>query len=154
MRVAVASDHAGYPLKLLLAEHLRAAGHDVTDLGTHGAEPVDYPDFGAAAGRAVAAGKVDVGVCSCGTGIGIAIAANKIAGVRAAVVHDVTSARLAREHNDANVVCMGARIVGAQVATDAVDAFLAASFAGGRHTPRIEKIARLERSPATEASEE
>jgi len=144
VRIAVGSDHAGLELKELVAAHLGAVGHDVVDLGTHTTEPVDYPDYGAAVGRVVVAGDVDFGLCVCGTGIGISIAANKVAGVRAAVVHDVSSARLARQHNDANVVCLGARLVGPVVATDAVDEFLAATFDGGRHTARIGKIAALE----------
>lgn len=144
MRVAVGSDHAGLDLKRHLAEHLRALGHEVSDLGTHSAESVDYPDFGAAVGRAVAAGEAELGVCVCGTGIGIGIAANKVRGIRAAVVHDVSSARLARQHNDANVICLGARLTGPVVATDALEAFLTSEFAGGRHQPRIEKIAALE----------
>jgi ribose 5-phosphate isomerase B len=140
---AVGADHAGYELKNALADHLRKQGHDVTDLGTHDGERVDYPDFGAAVGRAVASGTVDLGLCVCGSGIGIAIAANKIAGVRAATVHDATSARLAREHNDANVICIGERLTGPQVALDAVDAFVAAAFEGGRHTARVAKIDAL-----------
>ena len=140
------SDHAGFALKELLAKHLADRGYEVHDLGTHSEERVDYPDFGAAVGRAVATGDVDLGVCCCGTGIGISIAANKVAGVRAAVVHDVSSARLAREHNDANVVCFGERLIGSVVAVDALDAFLSATFAGGRHALRIAKISELEES--------
>lgn len=144
MHIAVGSDHAGFTLKQALAGHLRESGHTVTDLGTGDEEPVDYPDFGAAVGRAVAAREADVGVCVCGTGIGISIAANKVRGVRAAVVHDVSSARLARAHNDANVVCFGARLMGETTAFDALDAFLATSFDAGRHLRRIAKIDRLE----------
>ena len=144
MRVAFGADHAGFALK----EHLRAAaaadGHEVIDLGTHSPDSVDYPDFGAAVARAVVAGEADRGVLVCGSGNGIAIAANKVAGARAAVVHDVTSARLAVEHNDANVCAIGARFVGEQVATDAMRAYLGAEFAGGRHANPLEKIARLE----------
>ncbi len=150
MRLALASDHAGFELKGLVAEHLQAAGHDVVDLGTHSTESVDYPDYGAAVGRAVVAAEVELGLCICGTGIGIAIAANKVPGVRAAVVHDVTSARLAREHNDANVVCIGARLVGSEVAFDAVDMFLTAEFQGGRHARRINKIRDLEAAVDTD----
>lgn len=144
MRIAVGSDHAGFALKEALAVHLRAGGHEVVDLGTADVEPVDYPLYGAAVGRAVAADEVELGVCCCGTGIGIAMAANKVPGVRAAVVHDVTTARLARTHNDANVVCLGARVIGEAVATDALDAFLAAAFVGGRHQRRVDEIAALE----------
>ena len=144
MRIAVGSDHAGLELKQQLAEHLDAAGHNIVDLGTHDSVSVDYPDFGAAVGRAVVSGEVDLGVAVCGSGIGICIAANKVPGVRAATVHDVTSARLSREHNDANVMCIGQRFVGPQVAFDAVDAFVAAEFAGGRHSRRVNKISNLE----------
>lgn len=143
MRIAIGADHAGFTLKVQIAEHLRGAGHDVVDLGTHSAERVDYPDFGAAVGRAVTDGTAELGVCICGSGIGIAIAANKIPGVRAATVHDVTSAHLAREHNDANVVCVGERLTGADVAKEAVDAFVAARFEGGRHSGRVAKIDAL-----------
>ncbi len=144
VRIALGSDHAAVVLKDLLLAHLVELGHDAIDLGTHGPESVDYPDFGAAVGRLVASGEVEFGVCCCGTGMGIAIAANKIHGVRAATVHDVTTARLAREHNEANVICFGERVIGPVVAIDALDAFLAATFAGGRHERRIEKIQRLE----------
>lgn len=144
VRIAIGSDHAGLELKNHLADHLRSAGHQLFDLGTHSADSVDYPDFGAAVGRLVAAGDVTFGVCCCGTGIGISIAANKIRGVRAAVVHDVTTAHLAREHNDANVVCFGSRVIGELVAIEALDAFVSAVFAGERHAQRIEKIHRLE----------
>ena len=143
-RVAIGSDHAGYQLKEQLAEHLRESGHEVEDLGTDSEESVDYPDFGAAVARAVVAGEADYGVCVCGTGIGIGIAANKVKGARAAVVHDTTSARMARQHNNANVVCIGARLTGSQAATDAVDAFLSAEFEGGRHQRRIDEISDLE----------
>lgn len=148
MRIAVGSDHAGFHLKQRLADRLRDHGHDVVDCGTHSEERVDYPDFGAAVGRAVASGEAEGGLCVCGSGIGIAIAANKIAGVRAATVHDVTSARLAREHNDANVICIGERLVGPQVAVDIVDAWLSASFEGGRHVGRVAKLDALGGTPA------
>lgn len=144
-RVAVGADHAGVDLKDLLAEHLAARGIDVIDLGTHGHDRVDYPDFGEAVGRAVAGGDADLGLCVCGSGIGIAIAANKVEGVRAATVHDQTSARLAREHNDANVICIGERLTGVEVAKDALDAWLDAEFQGGRHTARVAKIDAINR---------
>ena len=145
MRVALGSDHAGYDLKVLMASTLAGWGHEVVDLGTDNARnSVDYPDFGAAVGRCVASGGADLGVCVCGTGIGMSIAANKVAGVRAAVVHDVTSARLAREHNHANVLCLGARLTGVAVAVDALEAWLAATPEGGRHDGRIAKIDALE----------
>ena len=148
MRVAFGADHAGFALK----EHLRALvaadGHEVIDLGTHSTEAVDYPDFGAVVGRAVRDGAADRGILVCGSGNGIAIAANKIDGVRAAVVHDVTSARLAVEHNDANICALGARFVGEQTAADAVRAYLAAEFEGGRHARRTEKFREIERTGA------
>lgn len=141
--IAVAADHAGYLLKDVIAAHLRDQGLEVSDLGTNSGDRVDYPDLGAAVGRAVAAGEVDGGIAVCGSGIGIAIAANKVPGVRAATVHDETSARLSREHNDANVICLGERLTGETVALAAVDAWLAASFEGGRHTGRVAKIDAL-----------
>ena len=143
MRIAVGADHAGYRLKQAVAERLQAAGYEVTDCGTNSAERVDYPDFGAAVGRAVASGDAHLGVCVCGSGNGIAMAANKVEGVRAAVAYDVTSARLARAHNDANVLCIGERLTGAEVALDAVDAWLGAAFEGGRHAGRVAKLDAL-----------
>jgi ribose 5-phosphate isomerase B len=149
MRVAVGSDHAGFDLKEILRAELAALGHAVTDHGTTGsARSVDYPDYGAAVGRAVAVGQVDLGVCVCGSGNGIAMAANKVPGVRAAVVHDVTTAGLARRHNHANVVCFGARTTGVTVVIDAMHAFLDAPEEHGRHDPRIEKLAALDRELA------
>jgi ribose 5-phosphate isomerase B len=148
VRIAVGSDHAGFELKGVLAAHLADAGHEVADHGTWSTDSVDYPDFGAAVARAVVEGHAELGVCVCGTGIGISIAANKVRGARAAVVHDVTSARLAREHNDANVVCFGGRLTTPTVACEAIDAFLGTSFQGGRHSRRLEKIAELERRPS------
>jgi len=145
----VGSDHAGYDLKTVLAGHLSEVGHLVDDLGTgNDRVSVDYPDFGAAVGRAVASGQADLGVCVCGTGIGISIAANKVPGIRAALVHDVTTATLAREHNHANVACFGGRTTGTATALDALDAFLAATPEHGRHDRRIEEIADLERAAA------
>jgi len=146
MRVTFGSDHAGFSLKEILKADLARRGHEVTDLGTADAEVrVDYPDFGAAVGRAVASGQAELGICTCGSGIGIAMAANKIPGIRAAVVHDVTTATLARQHNHANVVCLGSRVVGPAVALDAMAAFLAAIEEPGRHDGRIAKLAELDR---------
>lgn len=141
--VAVGSDHAGFSLKQTVAEHLAARGIEVVDVGTDSTERVDYPDFGAAVGHAVVSGRADLGVAVCGSGLGIAMAANKVAGVRAAPVNDVTSARLTRQHNDANVICLGERLIGVQVALDAVDAWLEASFEGGRHSGRVAKLDTL-----------
>lgn len=150
MRIALGSDHAGFDLKTLLKATLVDWGHDVLDLGTDSAtEPVDYPDFGAAVGKAVASGDADLGVACCGSGIGVAIAANKVPGVRAAVVHDVTSGHLAREHNHANVLCMGQRLVGTVVAIEAMKAWLNAT-PQIRHVGRIEKLRKLDNESARE----
>ena len=143
-RIAVGADHAGFRLKQLLADRLRALGHEVFDLGTLNEERVDYSDFAVAVARSVAGGEAELGVLVCGSGVGVSIAANKVAGIRAATVHDFTSARLAREHNDANIVCLGARFLGEQVAIDALDAFLGATFEGGRHVDRVAKISALD----------
>jgi ribose 5-phosphate isomerase B len=141
VRIAVGSDHAGYPLKPVLIEALVARGIEVLDLGTNDATTsVDYPDFGEAVAHAVVEGRAQLGVAICGSGIGISIAANKVAGARAALVHDVTTARLAREHNHANVLCFGARITGTQVALDALHAWLDATPGEGRHLNRLAKI--------------
>ncbi len=115
-------------------------GFEILDLGTNTADRVDYPDFGAAVGRAVASGQAQLGVAVCGSGIGISMAANKVHGIRAAVVHDETSARLSRQHNNANVVCFGERLIGETVALAALDAWLDATFQGGRHAGRVEKL--------------
>jgi ribose 5-phosphate isomerase B len=145
MRIALGSDHAGFDLKTLLAKTLTDWGYDTLDLGTdNGTDSVDYPDFGAAVGRSVASGECELGVAICGTGIGISIAANKVKGVRAATVHDVTSAHLAREHNHANVLCLGARLTGPVVAVDALGAWLNATPGEGRHVTRIAKIDELD----------
>jgi ribose 5-phosphate isomerase B len=139
--IAIASDHAGPLLKAVLKAELEQRGYTVLDLGTHGDDSVDYPDFGRAVGEAVASGQAGRGIVICGTGIGISIAANRIAGVRAAVCHDVTSAKLAREHNDTNVMALGVRLIGPEVAMDCLDAFMTTEFSGGeRHVRRIEKL--------------
>ena len=139
--VAIASDHAGVALKASLIEDLRARGHEVLDLGSQGEESVDYPDFGHAVGEAVASGRAERGVAICGTGIGISIAANRHKGVRAAVCHDVTSTRLAREHNDANVLALGARLIGPEVSRACLETFLTTDFSGGeRHVRRVAKL--------------
>lgn len=142
-RIATGSDHAGYNLKVELVAHLETLGHEIVDCGTDSTDRVDYPDFGAAVGRAVASGEAELGLCVCGSGIGIAMAANKVPGIRAATVHDVTSAHLCREHNDANVVCFGERLIGPEVAKEALEAYLAAGFEGGRHEGRVAKIDAL-----------
>ena len=138
--IAVASDHAGFDLKEILKRDLQEAGHEVLDLGTHSTASVDYPDFGKAVAEAVASGRADLGVVVCGTGIGISIAANRNPGVRAALCHSGLEARLAREHNDANVLALGSRIIGVEAARDALHAFLNTDFAGGRHAGRVAKL--------------
>lgn len=139
--IAIASDHAGYEMKAQIASWLAGAGYEVLDLGCNGPESVDYPDFATALASAINGKRAARGVLICGSGIGISIAANRHPGIRAALVHDVTTARLARQHNDANVVALGARIIGAEIAKDCVDAFLATDFEGGeRHSRRIAKM--------------
>lgn len=138
--VAIAADHAGFPLKSVLTEDLRKMGFDVLDLGTNGPESVDYPDYGEALAKAIAAGRAKYGVAICGTGIGISIAANRERKVRAALCHDVSTARLSREHNDANVLVLGARTVGIETARDCLKVFLTTAFAGGRHARRVAKL--------------
>ncbi len=139
--IAVAADHAGFELKTLLKAELESQGYSVTDLGTHGPESVDYPDFGRALGEAVASGQAQFGVAVCGSGIGISIAANRVPGCRAALVHDALSARLCRQHNDANVLALGARLIGIDTARDCLSVFLATPFEGGRHSRRVAKLA-------------
>ncbi len=140
MKIAIGSDHAGYRLKEELKRHLRAAGHDVLDVGTGSEESVDYPDYGFAVGKAVASGEAVRGVVVCGTGIGIAIAANKVPGIRAGSPGDLFATGLMREHNDANVIAFGARITAAPLATAMLDLFLKTEFAGGRHSRRVDKL--------------
>jgi ribose 5-phosphate isomerase B len=138
--IAIASDHAGYDLKTILAQELAEMGYEVLDLGTDGPQSVDYPDFGAALAEVVRTGEVERGILICGTGIGISMAANRHPGVRAAVCWDETSARLTREHNDANVLALGARLLGVEVAKDCLRTFLSTDFAGGRHVGRVAKL--------------
>ena len=144
MRVAIASDHAGYRLKAAVASHLAAAGHQVIDLGTHSEEPVDYPGPCAAAGREVAAGRADRGVVMGGTGQGEAFSANKVHGVRAGLCWDEFSARLARQHNDVNVLSLGARLVAEPLALAILDVFLTTDFEGGRHARRLDQVSAIE----------
>lgn len=138
--VAVASDHAGFVLKSALADELRLSGHRVLDLGPASDEPVDYPDFGHALARSVATGEAELGVAVCGSGIGISIALNRHRGIRAALCHDSLSARLSRQHNNANVLALGGRLIGVETARDALHAFLETPFDGGRHAARVDKI--------------
>ena len=139
--IAIACDHAGLDLKQVLARELEGLGYDVLDLGTNGPESVDYPDFADALASAIKDGLAERGVLVCGTGIGISMRANRHAGIRAANCHNDTTARLSREHNDANVLALGARVVGSEVAKDCLKTFLETTFEGGRHSRRVEKIA-------------
>jgi ribose 5-phosphate isomerase B len=145
VRVAIGSDHAGFQLKVDLAGYLEEAGHEVVDLGNHSEEPVDYPIFCLMVARAVVSGSADRGIVLGGSGQGEQIAANKVHGIRAALCHDVYLARLSREHNDANVLAMGGRIVAPTLAREIVRVWLTTPFDGGRHTARIEQIGRIER---------
>jgi ribose 5-phosphate isomerase B len=149
LRIAVGSDHAGYELKTRVVEHLHGLDHDVVDFGSDSPEPVDYPFYSARVGRAVAASEVDLGIVLGGSGQGEQIAANKVRGVRAALCHNEFTARLARAHNNANVLALGERVLGVELALAIVDAFLAAGFEGGRHARRVEQIAKIEEEEAT-----
>jgi ribose 5-phosphate isomerase B len=140
MRIAIASDHAAVALKADLARWLTDEGHEVDDLGPQGVESVDYPDFGYLLAEEVASGRAERGVALCGSGIGISIACNRHPGCRCARVDEPLSARLAREHNDANVIALGARLTGIEMAKACIDAFLSTDFAGDRHTRRVEKL--------------
>jgi len=144
VRVAVAADHAGYRLKEEIVDFLRQSGIEYRDFGTHSPEPVDYPDFALAVARAVQSGEFDRGIIVCGTGIGVSISANKVPGIRAALCHDTFSARASREHNDANVLTLGERVIGPGLARDIVATWLMAEFQGGRHARRVQKIADIE----------
>jgi ribose 5-phosphate isomerase B len=144
MKVAIGADHAGFEVKEKIKKQLEEMNLEVEDLGTNSTESVDYPDFGAAVGREVASGKADEGIIVCGSGIGIAIAANKIHGIRAAQAWNEETARLAREHNNANVLSIGARVLPEDEIPKIVKAWFDAKFAGGRHEGRVEKISELE----------
>jgi ribose 5-phosphate isomerase B len=141
-RIALASDHAGFELKTRVKEELLRLRHDVLDLGPSSPAPVDYPDMGYALANALRSGQASRGVLICGSGIGISIAANRYPEIRAALVHDVVSARLSRQHNDANVICFGGRVISSDVAKDCLSVFLATPFEGGRHRARVEKLNR------------
>jgi ribose 5-phosphate isomerase B len=143
MKIAIASDHAAFALKRDLAAWLAEQGHEVADLGTDGEQSVDYPDFGFKLAQHVAGGQAERGIALCGTGIGISIAVNRHPGVRCALVTEPVSARLARDHNDANVLALGARIVGIELAKGCIDAFLATPFGGDRHSRRVAKLSTL-----------
>jgi ribose 5-phosphate isomerase B len=143
VRIAIGADHAGYALKEAVKRALDSAPGQVEDLGTHSDASVDYPDFAEAVARRVASGACDRGILICGTGIGMAMAANRVAGVRAATVWSAETARLAREHNDANVLALGARVLPAELALSLVRIFLETPFAGGRHQRRVDKVDAL-----------
>jgi len=145
MRIAIAADHAGFPLKQELAPWLRSSGHEVTDLGTNSTDPVDYPDYAEAIARAVLEGKVERGVLICGSGVGASVAANKVPGIRAGLCHDTYSAHQGVEHDDMNVLVMGARVIGTELARELVRAFLGAVFTReARHVRRLGKIRAIE----------
>ncbi|MXO64606.1 ribose 5-phosphate isomerase B [Altericroceibacterium endophyticum] len=143
MRIAIASDHAAFDLKAELAEWLRNEGHEIVDLGPENADRVDYPDFGYKLANAVSSGDAERGIALCGSGIGISIAVNRNPAVRCALVSEPLSAALAREHNDANAIAMGARLTGIDMAKACITAFLSTEFGGGRHGPRVEKLSQI-----------
>ena len=150
MMIAIACDHAGIDVKPFVIDALNELGLPYKDFGTFSHDSVDYPVYGELAARAVAGGECELGIVMCGTGVGIGIAANKVAGIRCVICSDVYSALMSREHNDANMLAIGARVVGEGLALDIVDAFLAAAFEGGRHAPRVEMIMALEARPEME----
>jgi ribose 5-phosphate isomerase B len=150
VKVAVACDHAGFPLKDTVMDAVRKAGHEVIDLGTNSTASVDYPDFAEKLGRAIQRGEADRGIVVCGSGVGAAVAANKMLGVRAGLCHDTYSAHQCVEHDDVNVLALGGRVIGPEVAVEVVRAFLAAQFSGEeRHVRRLNKVLAIERSEAS-----
>lgn len=149
-RIAIVSDHAAFEMKAQLVEHLRGAGHDVLDLGTTSTDSVDYPDYGYRMAQAIASGAAARGIALCGSGIGISISVNRHPGCRCALVSEGLSARLARQHNDANVLALGARLIGIEAARDCVDQFLATPFDGGRHQRRVDKLSNPVFAPLAE----
>ena len=144
MRIAIGSDHAGFRLKQVLLEHVASLGHESSDFGCPDETSVDYPDFAVPLAQAVIAGEQDLGILICSTGVGMSITANKLKGVRAALCHDTFSARRARQHTDANILCLGSWCIGKGAARDVVEAFLNGEFQGGRHVRRLEKVRALE----------
>ncbi len=145
MKIAIGSDHGGFELKGEIDKYLSENGYEVKDFGTYSTDSCDYPDYGVKVAEAVASNEYDFGILICGTGIGISIAANKVPGIRAALCSDTFSAHATREHNDANILAMGARVVGPGLAVDIVKTFLSAKFEGGRHINRINKISEIEK---------
>lgn len=146
MKIAMGADHGGFSLKETIKQHLEEQGHEILDLGTHDTASCHYPVYAEKVARAVAAGQAERGILVCGTGIGMSIAANKIPGIRAAAVSDCFTAQATREHNDANILCLGERTVGPGLAMRIVDTYLAAQFQGGRHQTRLDMIAALEKA--------
>ena len=144
MKIGIGCDHVGYELKGKVTEHLRELGYEVVDFGTNSSERTDYPIYGEAVARAVVSGACEKGILICGTGIGMSIAANKIPGIRASVCADEFSTRYTRLHNDANVLCLGARVIGSGLALELADIFLETGFEGGRHQRRLDMITQLE----------
>ena len=149
MKIAVATDHAGYPIREIVLEAVRAAGHEILDLGTHSTDAVDYPDYAEKIGQAIQSGQADRGILLCGSGVGASIAANKMKGVYAAVCHDTYSAHQGVEHDDMNVLCLGGRIIGPELVRELVETFLKARFLGNdpgqdRHRRRVGKVRRIE----------
>lgn len=142
--IAIGCDHGGYELKLAVIEHLKKKGYEVKDFGCYSSDSVDYPDYAYPVSKAVANGEAEKGILICGTGIGMSIAANKVKGIRCALCSDTFSAHATREHNDSNVLAMGARVIGLNLALDIVDTWLGAEFMGDRHINRIEKITKIE----------
>lgn len=151
MKIAIGSDHVGYKLKLHIADYLRLKGHNAIDYGTDNEERTDYPIYGEIVGRVVASGQCQRGILVCGTGVGISIAANKVKGVRAAVCSEPYSARLARQHNDANIIAFGSRVVGTALAEMIVDEFFLAEYEGGRHQSRVDMILKIESEGSLDA---
>lgn len=146
MRIAIGNDHAAVELKREIAAYVKELGHDVENYGTDSSDSCDYPIYGEKVGKAVASGAADLGILICGTGVGISIAANKVRGIRAAVCSEPVTARLVKEHNNANIIAFGARIVGIEMAKEIVKAYLSAEFLGGRHEKRVELITQIEKN--------
>ncbi len=144
MKIVLGSDHGGLELKNAIAEHLKSKGHEINDIGTHSPESCDYPIYGEKAAREVMTGSYDFGIVVCGTGIGISLAANKVKGIRCALASDCFSAKMAKEHNNANMIALGARVTGQGLALQIVDSYLEAQFEGGRHQRRIDLISKIE----------
>ena len=150
MKIALGADHAGFELKETIRQHLKNRGFELDDRGTNSQDSVDYPDFALIVGQQVASGKADLGILVCGAGIGMSIAANKVPGIRAANAHTEVEAQLSREHNNANVLALGGRLLEPELALRIVDRWLSASFTGGRHQRRVDKITELERGAISE----